>query len=165
MSELDALIYKAGALALILSCINRRAIVPAFLICTSFALNELFYIERVSWVTLEAWATKLMIKDFVIMIVFGFRQKTAEIVLMAIFAVSCLFHLFMRIEIYNHILDMKHIRAEIVTYITVAQLATMYLILFTGGDWNGGKRARSYIRSRYFGISHIFYNQVYKVKS
>ena len=165
MSDLDALIYKLAFAGFLACLINKRAIVPVALVCLSFAYNELIYIEVSTWESLSKWFAMYALKDFIIAVALFSRLRSIELALALTFIVSSAFHQLAQIQVYNYILDLKHIRTEFMTYVTVFQLATMYLIIFTSkGDCNGGKRAKHHLPAVDRGFYTFFYNQTYKVK-
>jgi hypothetical protein len=163
MSDLDALIYKLAFAGFLASLIERRAIVPTFLVCLSFAYNEIIYIEVSTWESLSKWFAMYALKDFMVALALFSRSKPIEFVLALAFIASSAFHQLAQIQVYNYILDAKHIRTEFMTYVTVFQLATMYLIIFNSkGGWNGGKRGKRDISNHDHSINRFFHSQTYK---
>ena len=164
MIELDVLIYKLGFAGLIISCVRWQAFPAAFFLCLSFIINEWLFIKDPNWSELSKLYFMYAAKDFAIAVVFGFRIKTTEFILSMTFMASCLFHLVAQIETYNHTLGLIFVRTEFMTYITVAQLATMYLIILTGSGSNGGKRAKHWLFNSYYRLDNIFHRSACKVK-
>lgn len=152
MSELDSIIYLAGIAGLGLSIIRRQAFIAAFLLCLSFYINELIFIENPSWSELSRWFFIMAAKDYLIAVTLGFRHKTTEFMLSMLFIASCLFHLLAQIEIYNQVLNLKYMRSQFMMYVTAAQLATMYLIILTEGGEDGGKRVKHGLSS----FNHLY---------
>lgn len=152
MSHVDAMIYLAGLAGLVIAIVRRQAFIAAFFVCLSFYLNELFYTEPSTWHGLYMWAFILAAKDYLIAVMLGFRRKTTEFMLSMIFMVSCLFHLVVQVQLYNHDASLLLTREQFMMYVTAAQLATMYLIILTGGGEDGGKRVKHGLSS----FNHLY---------
>ena len=164
MPDLDSLIYKMAFAALLIALIKRDFVVPAFLLCFSFLFNELIFIQKPTWYQLEQYFFAHAAKDFLIAVALFLMYRLNTLVLALTFIASCLFHKFAQIEIANKVLDLKHIRSDFMTYITVAQIATIYASLLQAkGGKNGGKRARCYILTRCRAISDFLHSKAREV--
>lgn len=164
MTELDALIYKLAFLAVLVALLMRGYVIPAFLVCTSFVINELIFILDPTWKELENLYFSYAVKDFAIAIILLSMYRPSTFILGMLFIVSALFHKFAQIEVANKILDLKHIRTDFVTYITAFQIATIYASLIVGGGWNGGNRARRTVSNSSGSSRSLFHYQACKVK-
>ena len=165
MLEVDALVYKMAFVSVLIALVKRDMIAPALLLCASFLFNEMVFVLDPTWQQIEAYFFQLAIKDFLIAIGLFLMYRTSAFVLAITFVISCLFHKVAQIEVSNNILDLKHIRSDFMTYITAAQIATIYYSLLRHGGGNGGKRVRySFSNDRNLGRS-IFHSKTSKVVS
>ena len=158
---LDELIYKIGFIVLLVAVVRRQALFAAFLLCVSFLWNEYTFIAHPTWAELEHRYIMLAVKDAIIFLSLFVRQKTPEILLAVIFAVSCAYHQWMLVEIQNRILTLKHFRTEFMTIITALQIATVIILLRRGGS-NGGKRAKHSLFNLNYRFNHFFDYQTCK---
>lgn len=159
---LDNLIYHIGAIILALSLINRRIMLPALLLCLTFLVNELTFNINPTWTSLEHRSSSIALVNFIVGIALCSRLKTPEIILGLIFIVCSFYHQFMYIEIQNRGLALKHFRSDFMAAITALEFATMLFIL-SGGQSNGGKRAKHYLPIVNRGLNRFFHSPAFKV--
>jgi hypothetical protein len=163
VSELDALIYKLAFAGFLACLVKRKALIPVILMCLSFLFNEAVFIKSPSWDELSQLYAMYALKDFMIAFVLFSRNKPIEFLLALTFIASSAFHQLAQIQVYNYILELKHLRTDFVTYITVFQLATMYLIIFNSkGGWNGGKRGKRDISNHDHSLNRFLHLQTHK---
>ena len=158
---LDLLIYKIGFIALIVSVFRRQAMFAALLLCASYIVNQLTFVQSPSWSELESRYLFISIKDVVIMLLFFLRLKTPELILGLSFAVCSLYHQWMLVEIQNRVLDLKHLRTDFMIILTALQLATVIFILIQGSQNNGGKRAKHSVSIVNRGFHNFLYIKTY----
>lgn len=160
---LDQLIYKIGAVALLISLARRNALVPSAAVCVAFIVNELAFIDVASpsWKDLESWASPLRLSNFIIGIFLMSRLKTPEFILGISFIVCSLYHQWMLVEIQNRVLDLKHLRTDFMIILTALQLATVIFILIQGSQNNGGKRAKHSVSIVNRGFHNFLYIKTY----
>lgn len=164
MNDLDALIYKLALLSCLVALMARSNPVPALLLCLSLLLDEYIFVASPSWQELEKYFFQMAAKDLLVSVALFLMYKPSTFMLGMLFIVSALFHKFAQIEVANKILDLKHIRTDFVTYITVFQLATIYASLLEPRSGNGGKRARRAVFNSNSPSRSILHLQAFKVK-
>lgn len=164
---IDGAIYCIAGLALLASLFERQALLAASLVCISFIYNELIYIEELTWDAAWLWSTQAGVKDLLIYLILGFRRNTTEFILLLTFVVSCLFHQVILAQVLTNEasnLTLFSIRPEVMKFISVAQLTTVFYIIIDGGGWNGGKlqRVKHLILGVYAPINRVFHPQAVK---
>ena len=164
MPELDALIYKMAFVAVLVALVRRCDSSPALLLCASFIITDMIFVVKPSWEELELYFFQHAAKDFLIAVALFLMYKPSAFFLAMTFIVSSLFHKFAQIEVANNILDLKHIRTDFMTWLTVLQIATIYTALINcKGGQNGGKRVRrTFFDSRTFS-RRFFHSKAFKV--
>ena len=163
MSDLDALIYKMAFASVLVALAKRDMIAPALLLCASFLFNEMIFVLDPTWSELEALYFSYAIKDFLIALCLFLMYRTSAFILAITFVVSCLFHKVAQIQVANNYLDLLLIRTDFMTYITAAQIATIYYSLLKHGGGNGGKRVRYSFLSVCNSSRIIFHSKTFKV--
>ena len=165
---IDGAIYCIAGLALLASLVKRQALLAASLVCISFIYNELIYIEELTWEGAALWCVLFALKDLAILMLLGFRKNTAEFILLLCFAVSCLFHQAILAQVLTYEasnLTLFSIRPEVMKFISVAQLTTVFYIIIDGGGWDGGKlqRVKHLISGIHTPINRVINSQAFKV--
>lgn len=165
---LDDAIHVLAIFAVIASLLQRQAVAVASLLFISLWYNGMILLVKPdpAWNDLVFWCVLFAVKDLLFLTLLGFRKNTAEFILLLSFAVSCLFHQAILAQVLTYEaskLTLFAIRPEIMMYLSVAQLATVFYIIL-GGGFNGGKRAKRSIPVNDIVRNRLLYPQAFKVK-
>lgn len=172
---LDQIIVFACFIAITLSIFSGAGLVPALLITLSLVINEmaLSVVDTTSriiyFATIDDWAIYVSVKDLLFLTLLGFRQNPRELIILLSFAVSCLFHQAILAQVLTYEaknLTLFAIRPQVMMYVSVAQLATVFYIILTGSGINGGKRkcAKRNILDFHHNFHRVLHVQAFKVK-
>lgn len=163
---LDDAIHVLALTALVASLFSGRAFIAALLIFSSLWFNDMILVVDPKWSELVIWCVLFAVKDLLILTLLGFRRNTAEFILLLSFAVSCLFHQAILAQVLTYdaeSLTLFSIRPDVMKYVSVCQLATVFYILFSEGGVNGGKRVKYRIPSFNGLFDRLFHTQAFKV--
>lgn len=169
---LDQAIMLLSVIALLLSVPARAGFLPALAVILSLLFNSaLLEIEFYPnfWESLSLWTVLFSAKDLLLLTLLGFRQNSRELIILLSFAVSCLFHQAILAQVLTYEaknLTLFAIRPQVMMYVSVAQLATVFYIILTGSGINGGKRkcAKRHIFGVDYNFHRVLHVQAFKVK-
>ena len=162
---LDDALHIMACLAVFASLATGRSLFPALVVFVSLEYNAAIFIESPTWSEFIRWAILFAAKDLLFLTLLGFRRTTTEFIIALSFLVSCLFHQAILAQVLTYDPDnltLFAIRPQLMMYVTVAQLATVFYIIISGSGINGGKRVKSYHAVRHFRSNGFFHSQAFK---
>jgi hypothetical protein len=164
---LDHAILLAAIAAVVLALYGRSAVLLALLIAFNHLSNLTLYVAEPSWQQLEGWLYALIVKDLILITAFGFMRSRQSFILMLSFVATCLLHQLILAQALTGVVDnltaLAH-RSELMKFVVIAQLSTVYHAILTGGDSGGGKLAKFDLLNAHRRVSRFFYMQAFKVE-
>ena len=167
---MDYAIHVAVLLAAVLSLMTGRARLAATVLFINIGYNQLILgvidIDK-HYQTLVLWCVLFAVKDLLFLTLFGFRRDTRELIILASFGVSLLFHNAILAQVLTYDpnkLTLFAYRPTVMMYVSIAQIATVFYIIIGGSDWNGGKRVKFNVLANFGRFYSLLHLQTFKVK-
>ena len=164
--NIDIAILLAAIAALVLALYGRSAVLLALLILASHLLSLFVYTDNPPWQSFIAWLYTLIAKDLILISVFGFMRSRQSFILMLSFVATCLLHQLILAQALTGVVDnltvLAH-RSELMKFLVIAQLSTVYHAILTGGDAGGGKLAKFDLLNAHRRVDRLLYLQAFKV--
>lgn len=163
---LDHAIFIATIVAVLMALHGRDFLFAAFLILFSHAFALLVLPSSNEWAVFESWLYTLIIKDLILISLFGFMLNRHCFIIMLTFVASCVFHQFLLAQANTGIVDnltLLAVRPDFMKFIVIVQLSTLYHAILTGGDSDGGKRAQHNMLFSNHRYNQFFCQKTHKV--
>lgn len=142
---LDSAITIAAISAATLALFWRSHYVAPLFILMSHISHYAIYPSSYDWHHFESWLYTLIIKDLILISLFGFMRGRHSFILMLTFVATCVFHQLILAQALTGKVDnltLLAVRPDLMKFIVICQLSTVYHAILTGGGSDGGKRAK-----------------------
>lgn len=164
---LDDAITAALIIAVATSLLCKKGAAFAVLLLSSHAFSLAVHTENPPWDLFIAWLYIVFAKDFVLVGAFGFMRGRHSFILMLTFVATCVFHQLILAQALTGKVDnltLLALRPDLMKFIVVAQLSTVYHAIITGGADDGGGLAKCDKFFLHYRLGFIFHKPSFKVK-
>lgn len=164
---LDHAIVIAALAAVFMALYGRVSLFAALLILSSHIFSLLVLPSTNEWFVFESWLYMLIIKDLALISLFGFMRGRHCFIIMLTFVATCVFHQLILAQALTGKVDnltLLALRPDLMKFIVICQLSTVYHAIITGGADDGGGLAKCDKFFLHYRLGFIFHKPSFKVK-